>query len=303
MKKIDSHLWFDRQAEDEAKFYTSLFKNSRIGRLTRYTKAGFEIHGQPDGQIMTVDFELDGQPFIVLNAGPLFRFTPAISLLVACNVKEDVDALWAKLSDRGMALMELGAYPFSERYGWTNDRFGLSWQVMFVGDRPVKQTITPTLMFVGDMCGKAGEAIDFYTSVFHDATAGNIVRYGKGEGPDKEGTVKHAAFTLEGQEFAAMDSAGEHTFTFNESISFLVHCATQADIDYYWDKLSKGGDPTAQQCGWLKDRFGVSWQVAPTALDKMLHDPDKAKVERVTNAGCWPALQARKSLGVASICS
>jgi predicted 3-demethylubiquinone-9 3-methyltransferase (glyoxalase superfamily) len=284
MKKISSHLWFDSQAEDAARFYTSLFKDSKIGKMTRYGNAGFEIHGQPEGKVMTVDFELDGQPFIGLNAGPLFTFTPAISFLVACSAKEDVDALWAKLSERGMALMELAAYPFSERYGWTQDRYGLSWQVMFVGDRPVKQKITPTLMFVGDVCGKAEEAINLYTSIFHNAKVGDIIRYGKGEGPDKEGTIKHAVFTLEGQEFAAMDSAHQHRFTFNEAISFLMHCETQDDIDYYWDKLCRGGDPKAQQCGWLKDRFGVSWQVAPTVLDTMLQDPDKAKVERVTNA-------------------
>jgi predicted 3-demethylubiquinone-9 3-methyltransferase (glyoxalase superfamily) len=284
MKKISTHLWFDSQAEDAARFYVSLFKNSEVGRLTRYTKAGFEIHGQPEGKVMTVEFELDGQPFIALNAGPLFTFTPAISFLVACNAKEEVDTLWAKLSHGGMTLMELSAYPFSERYGWTQDRYGLSWQVMFVGDRPVKQKITPMLMFVGDVCGKAEEAINVYTSIFQGARVGNVDRYGKGEAPDKEGTIKHAVFTLEGQEFAAMDSAHEHRFTFNEAISFLVRCETQADIDNYWNKLSKGGDPKAQQCGWLKDRFGVSWQVAPTILDRMLQDPDKAKVERVTNA-------------------
>jgi predicted 3-demethylubiquinone-9 3-methyltransferase (glyoxalase superfamily) len=284
MKTISSHLWFDSEAEDAAKFYTSLFSNSTIGVLTRYGKAGFEIHGQPEGQVMTVDFELDGQPFIGLNAGPLFTFTPAISFLVACKTKEDVDALWAQLSAGGLPLMELDAYPFSERYGWTQDRYRLSWQIMHVGDRPVRQKITPTLMFVGDVCGRAEEAITSYASVFDDATVGDILRYGSGDAPDIEGTIKHAAFTLEGQEFAAMDSAREHHFTFNEAISFLVHCETQADIDRYWDKLSKGGDPKAQQCGWLKDRFGVSWQVAPTALDTMLRDPDKARVERVTRA-------------------
>jgi predicted 3-demethylubiquinone-9 3-methyltransferase (glyoxalase superfamily) len=284
MKKICSHLWFDSQAQDAASFYTSLFRNSKIGTMTRYGKAGVEIHGQPEGKVMTVEFELDGQPFIGLNAGPLFTFTPAISFLIACSAREEVETLWTKLSAGGMALMELGAYPFSERYGWTQDQYGLSWQVMFVGDGPVKQKITPTLMFVGDVCGKAEEAINFYASIFHNAQVGNIIRYGQGEGPDKEGTIKHAAFTLEGQQFAAMDSAREHPFTFNEAISFMVQCETQNDIDHYWDKLAKGGDPKAQQCGWLRDRFGVSWQVTPTVLGTMLQDPDKTKVERVTNA-------------------
>jgi len=138
-------------------------------------------------------------------------------------------------------------------------------------------------MFVGEQCGKAEAAINFYTSVFNNAKIGDIDRYGKGEEPDKEGTIKHAAFTLENQEFAAMDSALKHDFTFNEAISFMVECKTQEEIDYYWEKLSAYGGQEGV-CGWLKDKFGVSWQVTPTGLDEMLRDPDKEKVERVTNA-------------------
>jgi predicted 3-demethylubiquinone-9 3-methyltransferase (glyoxalase superfamily) len=284
MQRITPFLWFDSQAEEAAKLYTSLFKYSRIGKEVRYGKAGFEFHGRPEGSLMTVEFELEGQKFVGLNAGPIFKFTPAVSFLVACRAKEEVEALWEKLSAGGTALMELGEYPFSEKYGWTQDRYGLSWQVMFMGDRTITRKIIPTLMFVGDVCGKAEEAIDFYTSVFHGAKTGDILRYGIAEEPDKEGTIRHAAFTLEGQEFAAMDSARGHGFTFSEAISFLVRCETQGEIDYYWERLTEGGDPEAQQCGWLKDRFGVSWQVAPAVLEAMLQDPDRGKVERVTNA-------------------
>jgi predicted 3-demethylubiquinone-9 3-methyltransferase (glyoxalase superfamily) len=151
-----------------------------------------------------------------------------------------------------------------------------------MGDRPLGQRIIPTLMFVGAQYGEAEDAINFYTSVFHNARVGDIVRYGKGEAPDREGTVKHAAFTLEGQEFAAMDSARAHNFSFNEAISFMVYCNTQAEIDYYWEKLS--AVPEAEQCGWLKDRYGLSWQVVPTAMDEMLRSPDEKKVARVTEA-------------------
>ena len=150
----------------------------------------------------------------------------------------------------GMPLMELGEYPFSEKYGWTQDRYGLSWQVMFMGDRTIEQNITPMLMFVGEQCGKAEEAIKFYGTVFHNARIGNILRYGQGEHPDKEGTIRHAAFTLEGQRFAAIDSAYEHSFTCNEATSFVVHCETQGEVDYYWKELS--ADPKAEQCGWLE---------------------------------------------------
>lgn len=274
-KKISTHLWFDKEAKEAAALYTSIFKDSRIKNTTT-------LHDTPSGSVDVVTIELSGQEFTLLSAGPLFKFTPAVSFLVACSTREEVDALWGKLSKGGTALMELGEYPFSERYGWVQDRYGLSWQVMFMGDRPIKQKITPTLMFVGKQAGKAEEAIKFYSSVFHDSKTGSILRYGKGEAPDKEGTIKHAAFTLEGQEFAAMDSAREHNFTFNEAISLMVHCDTQKEIDYYWGKLS--ADPKAEQCGWLKDKFGLSWQVVPTIMDRMMQDKDKKKIARVTEA-------------------
>jgi predicted 3-demethylubiquinone-9 3-methyltransferase (glyoxalase superfamily) len=282
-QKIKPCLWFDRQAEEAANLYVSIFNSSKVGRTTRASKAGFEIHGLPEGTVMTIEFEIEGYKFIGLNGGPLFKFTPAISFLVACKTKEEVEALWKKLSEGGSALMELGEYPFSERYGWTQDRCGLSWQVMAMGDHKIKQKITPTLMFVGEQRGKAEAAIRFYASVFNDAKIGDILRYAKGEEPDQEGTIKHAAFTLENQGFAAMDSAHEHTFVFNEAISFMVGCETQEEINSYWEKLTADGGQESM-CGWLKDKFGVSWQVSPTALAGMLRDPDNEKVERVTNA-------------------
>src|SRR3972149_12143682 len=152
-QKITPNLWFDRYAEEAAKFYTSIFKNSRVGKIIRASKAGFEIHGLQESTVMTIEFEIEGQKFIAINGGPLFKFTPAISFLVACNTKEEVDAIWEKLSEGGTALMELGAYPFSEKYGWTQDRYGLSWQVMFMGERPVGQGITPSPMVVRERDG------------------------------------------------------------------------------------------------------------------------------------------------------
>lgn len=281
-QKIVPSLWFDRQAEEAAKFYVSTFENSEVGKITHHSKAGFEIHGLPEGTVMTIDFEIEGQKFIGINGGPAFKFTPSISFLVACNTKKKVDDIWKRLSEGGMSLMPFGEYPFSERYGWTLDRYGLSWQVMFMGERKITQKITPTLMFVGEQCGNAEAAINLYTTIFKNAKIGDILRYGKGPGPDKEGTITHAAFILENLEFAAMDSALEHNFTFNEAISFMVECSTQAEINYYWSKLTAGGGQEGM-CGWLKDKFGVSWQVAPTILHEMLRDQDKEKVERVTN--------------------
>ncbi len=274
-QKIVPHLWFDKEAKEAAAFYTAIFKNSRI-------KNERTIHNTPSGDADLLTIELMGQDFMLISAGPFFKFTPAISFLVLLSTKEEVDAAWSKLADGGSALMELGAYPFSERYGWIKDKYGLSWQLIYNPDPKVKQRIAPTLMFVGAVSGKAEEAVKFYTSVFHDAKMGSILRYGKGEEPDTEGTIKHAVFTLEGMDFAAMDSARPHDFTFNEAVSLIVNCETQEEIDYYWTKLS--ADPKAEQCGWLKDKYGVSWQITPTAMDKMMRDKDEKRVARVTEA-------------------
>ncbi len=141
VQKISPCLWFDTQAEDAVKFYTSVFKDGKIGRMNRYGKEGHEAHKMPEGMVMTVEFEIGGQSFLALNAGPVFKF--------------------------------------------------------------------------------------------------------------------------------------------NEAISFIVNCGTQEELDYYWDKLSEGGDPASQMCGWLKDKFGVSWQVVPTVLGDMMTDTDKEKAGKV----------------------
>lgn len=250
-QKITPNLWFDRQAEEAANFYTAAFNNSKIGYITRSSKAGFETHGIPEGTVMTIEFEIEGLRFIAINGGPLFKFNPSISFLVACETKDEVDRLWGRLSQSGKALMELGTYPFSERYGWLQDKYGVSWQLRFVADRQIKQKITPTLMFVGEQCGKAEEAVNLYTEIFQDTAIDHLMRYGKDDKPDKEGTIRHAGFTLEGQEFAVMDSAHEHKFTFNEAISLMVECGTQNEIDYYWGKLTADGGQESV-CGWLR---------------------------------------------------
>lgn len=274
MQKITPHLWFDSQAKQAAELYTSVIPGSRITRATT-------LRNTPSGDCDLVWFELAGQPFAAISAGPLFKFNPSVSFQVKCGAKDEVDALWQKLSEGGKVLMPLDAYPFSERFGWAEDRFGLSWQVMYTGGE-TGQRITPMLMFVGAVCGKAEEAINFYASVFSAPPPQVLARYGKAAEPDREGSVQFARFTLLGQEFAAMDSARGHNFAFNEAISFLVPCDTQQEIDALWAKLS--ADPRAEQCGWLKDKFGLSWQVAPTILNELMSSPDPKQVARVTQA-------------------
>lgn len=139
------------------------------------------------------------------------------------------------------------------------------------------QKITPYLWFDS----QAEEAAEFYTSIFKNSRMGHISRYGK-EGHEihkrPEGSAMTVSFEIEGMEFVGLN--GGPVFEFNEAVSFHITCESQEEIDYYWDRLSEGGDPRAQQCGWLKDRFGVSWQVVPRALHQMLGDPDTTKSQR-----------------------
>lgn len=274
MQKIVPHLWFDTEAKEAAEFYVSAFPDSKVTNVTT-------LRGTPSGDCDVVSFTLTGQSFMAISAGPVFKFNPSISFMVGCKVEKEVDVLWEKLSEGGTALMELGAYPFSKKYGWTQDKYGLSWQVMLT-DKDVEQKITPNLLFVGNVCGKAEEAIRFYTSVFRDAEIGEISRYGEGQEPNRSDMLNYASFTLEGQQFAAMDSALMHEFTFNEAVSLMVNCDTQEEIDSYWDKLS--AVPEAEQCGWLKDKYGVSWQIVPSEMGTLMASGDEERTARVTEA-------------------
>lgn len=274
MPQITPHLWFDKEAVEAANFYSSTLPDSKVTNV-------YTLHDTPSGDCDVVSFELCGQPFMAISAGPLFKFTPAISFAVQCATTEEVDDLWAKLSEGGETLMALDSYPFSERYGWTTDRYGLSWQVMSAGGDEITQRITPTLMYVGDVCGKALEAIELYTSVFPDSKVGYIQRYGTDQEPDKEGTIQYAGFALDGQEFAAMDSALEHDFGFNEATSLIVGCDSQDEIDHYWQLSAV---PESEQCGWLKDRYGVSWQIVPNLLGDLLTRGSEEQTARVAQA-------------------
>jgi predicted 3-demethylubiquinone-9 3-methyltransferase (glyoxalase superfamily) len=254
--------------------------SSKIQKLKALTIMVRQVEnsGKPKGSLMTVSFQLSGQNFIAINGGPSFTFTPAISFFVSCETSEELDVLWKSLSDGSTVLMELGKYPFSEKFGWLQDKNGISWQLNLT----VRfQKIAPFLMFFGNRYGKAEEAMNFYISLFKQSSVTNIELYGEGEN-ESEGKVKRAIFSLAGQEFMALDSNMNHPFTITPAISFLVNCETQEEINDLWEKLSKEGTP--EQCGWIKDKYSISWQVAPSILGQMLGDENTEKSERVIKA-------------------
>lgn len=289
MKKIVPHLWFDKEAKEAAEFYTSVFERSKITKVSKIT-------GTPSGDCDVVSFDIRDVPFMSISAGPYFKPNPSISFFInydplqyggADKVSEAAAALdiaYTKLMDGGKALMPLGAYPFSEKYAWVQDKYGFSWQLILTkpeGDE--RPEVIPSFLFVKDKAGKAGEAIDFWLSVFQGSSMGQSMKYPPNMSPEKEGSIMYADFKLLDTWFVAMDSANPgHDFDFNEAISFLVTCDNQEEIDYYWEKLS--AVPESEQCGWLKDKFGVSWQITPKRMDEMMQSDDSAAIQRVTQA-------------------
>lgn len=280
MSKIIPHLWFDKEAKEATEFYTSIFPNSKITNLT-------VLHDTPSGNCDVVSFELWGQQFMAISAGPYFKPTPAVSFMVNFDplqfggaekeAQRALDAAWAKLSEGGTVRMELGEYPFSKHYGWVADKYGFEWQLILTNPEGEKRpTIIPSLLFVTDTGEQAEEATDFYLSVFKNTKRGTIAR-------SPEGAIMFTDFMLEGQWFAATDGNRKmHDFSFNEAVSFVVNCDDQEEIDYYFEKLS--AVPEAEQCGWIKDKFGLSWQIVPTALGEMMTSGNQSRVDRVTQA-------------------
>ncbi|SIO18537.1 Glyoxalase superfamily enzyme, possibly 3-demethylubiquinone-9 3-methyltransferase [Carnobacterium alterfunditum] len=275
MQKIIPHFWFDQEAIKAAEFYSSLFD---IHSLNTHVT----IYDIPSGAAETVKFILAGQSFMAISAESSFKFTPAVSFQVFCDTAKEAEYLWKELSDGGNILMPLGANAFSDKYGWTEDKYGLSWQILYLPNQFITQKIVPTLLFSDEQCGKAKEAMTFYTSVFFNSTIDVLHYYGEDDEQNQAGTVMYGLFELEGLFFVAMDGGAAHDFTFNEAISFMIYCDTQEEIDHYWEKLSTV--PESEHYGWLKDKYGVSWQIIPTIIKDMMATKNPEQLKRVTEA-------------------
>lgn len=282
MQKILPNLWFDHDALDAARFYTGIFPNSSITNTVT-------LHDTPSGDTDVVSFELSGYSFMAINGGPLFTLNPSVSFFLNFDPSADSDAkvlldrMWSLLSQGGTVLMPLGEYPFSPHYGWVQDRYGVSWQLILTDPKGEERPfIIPSLLFTGPVAGKAEEAVNWYQTIFKDSKWGALARYPEGMEHDAAGTLMFSDFMLEHQWFSAMDSAYPHAFQFNEAVSLMVNCDTQEEIDRLWETLSF--DPEAAQCGWLKDRYGLSWQIVPSSMDEMMRVGTPEQVDRMSQA-------------------
>lgn len=271
MQKITPFFWYDGQAEEAANFYTSIFPNSQVDGIFRQGE-----------KALTVGFSLNGQKFTALNGGPIFKFNPSISIFVLLETVAEVDAVWEKLSEGGTALIPLDKQDWSAWYGWVQDKYGLTWQVSIRNADDMGPMFTPSFLFTGAQQYKANEALDFYVKTFPDSAINVNIPYGA-EGPGPEGTVMYANFNLFGQNFVAMDDPQGADYTFNEAVSLVVNCENQAEVDLFWAALTANGGQESQ-CGWLKDKFGVSWQITPIEMFQLFADPDPVRSQRAMGA-------------------
>ncbi len=292
MQKITPCLWFDNNCKEAIDFYTSAFKNSKVHSIQLYPE-NVETPSGPASEmkdkVITAIFELEGFTFMGLDGGPIFQFNPSISFFVNFDpskddaAKENLKNLWDKLVEGGEALMDLQEYPFSKYYGWVKDKYGVTWQLILTDPTgEPRPTIVPSLLFTQDMCGKAEEAIDFYVSVFKNSKKGIVSPYQPGQAKNDKAKTAYGDFMIEGHWIAAMDSGVDQDYKFNEAISLQVECEDQNEVDELWSKLSSV--PASEQCGWCKDKFGVSWQIIPKEMGKYLGDPDKEKSGRAMKA-------------------
>ncbi|NML71303.1 VOC family protein [Chryseobacterium sp. RP-3-3] len=262
-------LWFDEEAKEAAEFYGQVFD----GKITADTP-------------VVMNMDLFGQKLMLLNGGPHFKKNASISFMVICETEDEVQQYWDQLTEGGIVLMALDSYSWSKKYGWVQDKYGVSWQ-LFLGDKQGSQKIIPTMMFIHENNGKAMEAMEFYTQTFPNSSIGNILRYGDGgEGhpiSEPAENVQHAHFTIDGYSFFCMDNSYDHPFDFNEGVSIVIMTDDQKQTDHLWNTLiSEGGRES--MCGWLKDKYGVSWQIVPKRLIELMNDSDQLKAQKVVQA-------------------
>lgn len=262
-------LWYDGDAKESAEFYVKVFN----GKITADTP-------------MVMNIDLFGQKLMLLNGGPHFKKNASVSFMVICETDEEVQQYWDPLSENGMVLMPLDAYSWSKKYGWVQDRYGVTWQI-FLGEKSGDQKIIPTLMFIHGNNGKAMKAMELYTRTFPNSKIGNVLRYGEGsEGhpiTEPAENIQHAHFEIDGYSLFCMDNSYDHQFDFTEGISLVVMTDTQEQSDQYWNALTADGG-RASMCGWLKDPFGFSWQIVPKKLIQLMSDPDPEKAQKVVQA-------------------
>lgn len=279
MPLIVPSIWFQGNAPEAIEFYAQA-----IGDLDVLNTQHYPTEDLPDfleqfaGAVMSVDFTLWGRRLQAINAGDEFTPTPGISFLLNLDpafrpdAETKIDAVWAALAEGGEERMPLQEYPFAKKYGWLKDRYGVEWQLMLTDpDGEPRPCLIPWLMFSGDAQNRCSEALARYTELFPNSSITTTAPYGQPTGNATAEALMFADVALDGQCFAAADDGSGGNLPFSEGVSLAILCDSQEEIDHYVSGLSRV--PESELCGWVKDEFGVSWQVQPANLAEILQRP------------------------------
>lgn len=251
--KVYPCVLFDNEQKQAAEFYLKTFSN------------GKQIIDFPYAEL----FQVEGLQFFAINGGPTFKTNPTFSFMVFFKDTEELESIWKKLVNKGIVLMPLGEYDWSKKYGWVQDRFGVSWQLLLSEQTLTQQRIAPVIMFSQEFHGNTEPALNFYRELFKNF---NLERFEKYDSGPYKGKVKYAQLTLEGTRLAFMDSGIEQPFTFPNANSIVIECDSQQEIDYFWNAIKKGGKEL--QSGWIQDQFGVRWQIVPSDFKEWMKRED-----------------------------
>lgn len=272
---ISTNHWYRGTADEALALYEQAFRDTAVVSRARYPEAGLPDFLAPlAGTTMQIELDIHGVRLGMTNAGPEYSPCPAISMLLNFDpsmipdAREYLDQAWAVLSEGGEVRMPLGEYPHSAHYGWVQDRFGVNWQLMLTnpsGDPA--PFMTPNVLFTEPVLWRAGEALEAWVAAVSGSRVLHRHPYPEGSAAP-EGAVMFADAEVAGSLLSVMDSGPGHSFEFTPGSSFVIHCPDQETIDAAWEALS--ADPEAEQCGWLRDRFGVSWQVVPADMEQIL---------------------------------
>lgn len=264
--KLRVGVWSDNKAKETADFYMKSFDSGSI----------VSEHN------MAVELDLGGMILLFINGGPMFQPNPSISFSYACSSLLELEKLYQTLIVGGKIMMPKDKYSWAETYAFIEDKYGVSWQLSFDRNQENTGKIIPSLIFVNENNGKAEQAGALYLGLSEENKMLHMVKYGKDEN-NTEGHVMYSLIHVFGKELILMDGAGSHNFAFNEGVSLLVVTEDQEETDALWEAFLAGGG-TEQQCGWLKDAYGVSWQIVPKQFLDLAGCGDKEVVSKLMQA-------------------
>lgn len=277
VQKIIPSLWCAGDPDQMVSLYERAFEDVRRRSTSHYPTEGLlDFQKDMAGAILTIEFSVFDYVFVLVNGGPAFTPNPSVSFMVRFSDEHFLDpeealrAAWDVLIDGGKALMPLGTEDLGSLFGWVEDKFGISWQLMLEDDpenevAAERPRVHPALLFGAPAFGKAAVARERYLEVFPHSRIG-ITAQSPADGSLAFGDAQF------GDDWLAFQDAEQAPFAFNEAVSFIINCTDQQEIDYFWEALSRV--PESEQCGWCKDEFGVSWQVTPLDMEDLTSSPD-----------------------------